>query len=118
MDSESLAQVRHIVTEVTQGVREELQGALARSTTSLQESIAEVRRGAGVLTEDLHHKLDLVIEGQQFLREQVADAREEGKCEAQETRGLLQLSYQQLHQRVENLERRVSSIEQSLGRSS
>lgn len=104
MDAESLAQIREIVTGATQALRQEF-----------QDGLAETKRHTGILVEDLHHKLDLVVEGQQFLRQQVQDVHSEIEHESQETRALLRLSYQQLHQRVENLERRVQTIEQHLG---
>jgi hypothetical protein len=43
------------------------------------------------------------------------DFRSETQTETKETRALLRLSYQQLHQRVENLEQRVLAIEHRLG---
>lgn len=66
-----------------------------------------MKRHTGVLFEALQHKLDLVIKGQQFLREQIADFHSELVSQFRETRALIQLSYQQLDQRVENLERRL-----------
>lgn len=86
MDAESQAQIRQIVTEATQALRHEI-----------QEGLAETKRHTGVLVEDLHHKLDLMIEGQQVLHQQVQDVRSEIEHESQETRALLRLSYQQLH---------------------
>ena len=58
MDTESLAQIRQIINESSQGLREEI-----------QENLAETRRHTGVLVEDLHHKLDLVVEEQQCIQE-------------------------------------------------
>jgi uncharacterized protein YlxP (DUF503 family) len=104
MDAESLAQIREIVGEATQSLRHEF-----------QTSLAEAQRHTGVLIEQLHHKLDLVIEGQQFLRQQAQDIRSEIEHESQETRALLRLSYQQLQHRVESLEQRVQIIERHLG---
>ena len=60
MDTESLAQIRQIINESSQGLRAEI-----------QENLTETRRHTGVLVEDLHHKLDLVVEGQQFIRQQI-----------------------------------------------
>jgi hypothetical protein len=78
-----------------------MQERLAATTQTLRqeihEGLAETNRHTGVLIKDLHHKLDLVIEGQQFLRHQVQDVRSEVEHESQETRALLRLSYQQLH---------------------
>lgn len=104
MDAESQAQIRQIVTEASQALRQEI-----------HEGLAETKRHTGVLVEDLHHKLSLVIEGQQGLQQQIQDVHSEIQHESQETRALLRLSYQQLHQRVEHLEQRVQAIEQRLG---
>ncbi len=87
MDTESLAQIRQIINESSHVLREEI-----------QENLAETRRHTGVLVEDLHHKLDLVVEGQQFIRQQIQDVHSELGRESQETRALLQLSYKQRHQ--------------------
>jgi hypothetical protein len=77
VDAESLGQIRQIVTETAQVLRQEIQEGLAATTQTLRqeihEGLAETKRHTGVLIEDLHHKLDLVIEGQQFLRQQVQD---------------------------------------------
>ncbi len=69
--AESLSQIRQIRNESSQELREENQ---------------ETRRHTGVLVEDLHHKLDLVVEGHQFIRQQIQDIRSELKLESQETR--------------------------------
>ncbi|GJL54214.1 MAG: hypothetical protein NPIRA02_13460 [Nitrospirales bacterium] len=100
----SLAQISQIITETTQGFREETQG-----------SLTAVQRHTGVLVEDLHHKLDLIVEGQQFIRQQVQGVHSELERESQETPSLLQLSYKQLHQKVQHLEQRVQAIEPHLG---
>jgi hypothetical protein len=100
VDTDSLAQIRQIVTEASQGLRED---------------IADAKRHSGILVEDLHHKLDLVIEGQQFQRQQLVDIRSEIHQESRDTRAMLQLSYHQLQERVESLERRLQTVEQHLG---
>ncbi len=162
MDADSLTQIRQIVTEASQGLREEMgalrgelrqeilssssalrgemqslrtelrQEIVATATTlreemgglrqevsasaaTLREDIADAKRHTGVLVEDLHHKLDLVIEGQQFHRQQFVDIRSEIHQESRDTRAMLQLSYHQLQERVENLERRLQTVEQHLG---
>lgn len=104
MDTESLAQIRHIVAEATGAVE-----------GRLRDRIDEAQRHAGVLIEDLQHKFELVIEGQQALQQSLGSMRAEVHQESQETRALLRLSYQQLHQRVESLEQRVLVIEDRLG---
>lgn len=118
MDQESLVQIRQIVTEATQGLRQEMQGGLTElreeivaSAGGLRQEIVssadEVKRHTGVLLEDLQHKFVLVIEGQQGVRQQIQDVRLEVEHESQETRALLRVSYQELNQRVENLEQRL-----------
>ncbi|RMH04822.1 MAG: hypothetical protein D6704_10380 [Nitrospirae bacterium] len=137
MDAESLKQIREIVGEATHSLRQEFQEDLTAATQALrqefhqdltaatqalrqefQEGIEEAKRHASVLFESVQHKLDLVIEGQQSLREQIDEIRSGMERESQETRALVRLSYQQLHQRVEALERRVEIIERHLGLSS
>lgn len=111
MDVESLAQIRQIVTEVAQGVREEM----AVLGTDLRSEITDTKRHMGVLTEGLRHELQLVAEAVQLQSERMTDVRREVEIQARETRALLQLSYEQLQQRVGNLEDRVQIIEQRLG---
>jgi len=106
MDTELVAQIRQIVSESSQELRGEIQG-----------SIEATRRHTGVLVEDLQHKLDLVVEGQEFIRQQVRNVHTDLERESQETRALLKISYQQLHQQVQHLEQRVQTIEQHLGMS-
>lgn len=133
MDAHSLDQIRQVVADATQGLRQdiaasaatlrqemaasttELRQEIAASATTLRDDLSEVKRHTGVLVEDLHHKLDLVIEGHQLLRQQIAESRSENERQARETRALIQLSYHQLQERVESLERRVETIEQRLG---
>lgn len=119
MDQESLAQIQQIVTTATDSLRQEyhhgMAGVEARLRSEIAEKTEEVKRHSGVLHEDILHKLDLVVEGQQFLRQQIVDVDAKLDRESRETRALLQLSYQQLSQRVETLEHRVQVIEQRLG---
>lgn len=152
MDADSLTQIRQIVTEASQGLREEL-GALraelrqeiassssalrgkmqslrtelrqeiaatantlreemagvrqevSASATTLREDIADAKRHTGVLVEDLHHKLDLVIEGQQFHRQQFVDIHSAIHQKSRDTRAMLPLPYHLLQEQVENLGR-------------
>ena len=119
MDAESLSQVEHIVTTAitaaVTGLRQELVTAVIDLRREITDSREEMKRHSGVLYEDLHHKLDFVVEGMQFFRQSFVDVRAEIAHESQETRALLRLSYQQLHQRVEHLENRVGLIEQRPG---
>jgi hypothetical protein len=72
----------------------------------LGERIEETKRHSGVLVEDLHHKLELVIEGQQFLRQDIATVRSEMDAQTRETRALMGAAYRDLDQRVRHLEQR------------
>jgi hypothetical protein len=66
----------------------------------------EVKRHTGVLVEGLRHELHLVAEGlAMHIQVQHVQEREYHDRQHQETRALIHLSYDQLHQRVENLER-------------
>jgi hypothetical protein len=85
-----------------EGVEQVQQGMEAR----LVERIEEVRRHSGVLAEDLHHKLELVIEGQQFIRQDIANVRSEMDAQTRETRSLMGAAYRDLDQRVRHLEQR------------
>lgn len=100
MDAESLAQVQQIVT------------------VAVENSAAEIKRHTGVLIEDLHHKLDLVVEGiQMHIEHRHAEERAHTDDQFRETRALIQLSYQQLHQYVRGLEHRIDRLEQRGGES-
>lgn len=101
MDQESLVQIQQIV------------GA---STEALRTEIVDAKRHTGVLTEGLRHELQLVAEGfQMHLDRRHTDDRAYLDEQFRETRALIQLSYGQIQERVELLERRVRSIEQHLG---
>lgn len=101
MDQESLAQIQQIV------------GA---ATESLRTEIVDAKRHTGVLTEGLRHELQLVAEGfQMHLDRRHIDDRAYLDEQFRETRALIQLSYGQIQERGELLERRVRSIEQHLG---
>jgi hypothetical protein len=110
MDAESLAQVEQIVTSVVgnaiTGLRQDLTSAVADLRREIADSREEGKRHTGVLFEDAMHKLELVVEGMQFLRQADADIRAELAYESRETRALLRLSYQQLDHRVRTLEQR------------
>ena len=79
---------------------------LDRRFNEVHEQIEEVKRHSGVLVEGLRHELHLVAEGlTMHIQVQHVQEREYHERQHQETRALLHLSYEQLHQRVENLER-------------
>ena len=104
---------RAIVTTATdlRGEMADLRRDLETTRTNLHQamiaSAEEIKRFTGILFEDSQHKLDLVVEGMQFLRQSDADIRAEIAHESRETRALLKLSYEQLHSRVQTLEQRV-----------
>ena len=101
MDQESLAQIQQIV---------------GTATEALRADIADAKRHTGVLTEGLRHELQLVAEGfQMYLDRRHADDRAYLDEQFRETRALIQLSYEQIQERVERLEQRVRTIEQHLG---
>ena len=77
-----------------------------RRFDDVNERLEEVKRHSGVLVEGLRHELHLVAEGlAMHIQVQHVQEREYHDRQHQETRALLHLSYEQLHQRVENLER-------------
>ena len=97
-------------------------GAEGRLGQEFGEKIEEVKRHSGVLYEDVLRRIDLVVEGHQglrqgllALREQVKDLDAKIEHESLETRALIQLSYRQLQDRVDTLERRVQIIEKRIG---
>jgi hypothetical protein len=102
------ASLRHEVGDKTETL-----GASLRE--EFGEKIEEVKRHSGVLYEDLGHKLDLVVEGQQALHQRIERLETKMEHEFLEIRALIQLSYRQLQERVETLEQRVQFIEKRLG---
>lgn len=99
MDQESLSQIRQIVMEVTEAAESRLRG-----------EIEDVKRHTGVLIEHIEQKIELLAEGHESLHHKIEDVRSELQSsighESHETRSLLRSSYQDLHQRVEQLESR------------
>ena len=77
-----------------------------RRFDDVNDRIEEAKRHSGVLVEGLRHEIHLVAEGlTMHIQVQHVQEREYHERQHQETRALLRLSYEQLHQRVENLER-------------
>jgi hypothetical protein len=80
----------------------------------------ELKRHFAVLTEHLDSKIALLAEGQAALRVEVMariDLLEKTmQDEAQETRALIRLSYNQLDKRVSSLEADVSELKNRLSR--
>ena len=74
---------------------------------ALDQRIEEVKRHTGVLVEGLRHEVQLVAEGfAVFVEGRYAQDQANIAQQFQETRALIHLSYDQLRQRVENLERK------------
>ena len=73
----------------------------------LDERVEEVKRHTGVLVKGLRYEIQLVAEGfAVFVEGRYAQDQANIAQQFQETRALIHLSYDQLRQRVENLERR------------
>ena len=89
------------------GLRQGIDATAVDLRQEMRSSAEEIKRHSGVLYEDMQHKLELVIEGTQFIRESIVDVRAEIAHESRETRALLKLSYEQLDRRVENIEQRL-----------
>jgi DNA mismatch repair ATPase MutS len=127
MDAESLVQIEQIVSAAiskeTQvlgaSLREEFGEKTETLAASLRQELSEkteeMKRHSGVLYEDLGHKLDLIVEGQQALHQKIERLETKMEHEFLEMRVLIQLSYRQLQERVETLEQRVQLIEKRLG---
>jgi ubiquinone biosynthesis protein UbiJ len=76
----------------------------------IDQRIEEVKRHTGVLVEGLRHEVQLVAEGfAVFIEGRYAQDQANIAQQFQETRALIHLSYDQLRQRVENLERKPSN---------
>ena len=71
----------------------------------VNDRIDEVKRHSGVLAEGLHREVRLVAESLAVHIEAEGVRHQAIQEQFRETRALLHLSYEQLHQRVENLER-------------
>ena len=117
MEKEMLEQIQQMITTANESLRQslsqemaamktELRLEIASSASGLREEIAEGKRHAGILAEDLHHKLDLVIEGQQFLGQRIDNVQADMDAKHRESRTFLELSYRHLNGRIERLEQR------------
>jgi len=83
---------------------EQIQQMLTAATNDLRQEIVEAKRYSGILAEDLHHKLDLVIEGQQFLWQDIGNVRSDMDTQARETRTLIGTAYRDLDRHARRLE--------------
>jgi DNA mismatch repair ATPase MutS len=127
MDAESLVQIEQIVsaaiskeTQVLgasfrQEFGEKAETLAASLRQELSEKTEEMKRHSGALSEDLGHRLDLIVEGHQALHQKIEKLETKMEHEFLEMRALIQLSYRQLQERVETLEQRVQFIEKRLG---
>ena len=77
-----------------------------RKFDAVNERIEEVKRHSGVLAEGLHREVRLVAESLAVHIEAECVRHQATQEQFRETRALIHLSYEQLHQRVEYLERR------------
>lgn len=71
----------------------------------IDDRFEEVKRHTGVLAEDLRKEVHLLAEGLATHIESESVRHQAIQEQFRETRALIHLSYEQLHQRVENLER-------------
>lgn len=105
---QEIQRVRTDLGQEIQGGRtdlgQEIQGVRTELRLEIIAASEENKRHAGVLYDDLQHKIELVIEGQQVLRHEIQEVSEKVDRESRDTRALLKASYQELHQRVERLE--------------
>ena len=77
-----------------------------RRFDEVNDRIDEVKRHSGVLVEGLRHEVHLLAEGlDTFINVRYAQDQANIAEQFRETRALIHLSYDQLRQRVENLER-------------
>jgi len=86
------------------GMKVELRQEIASSAAGLREDIADGKRYAGILAEDLQHKLELVIVGQQFVRQDITNVRSDMDTQTRETRTIIGSVYNQLNDRIERHE--------------
>ena len=83
-----------------------LASELDRRFGEVNERIEEVKRHSGVLAEGLRHELQVVAEGlAMHIQVQHVQEREYHERQHQETRALFRSFYDELRQRIENLER-------------
>lgn len=79
-----------------------------------RETIEEIKRHFGVLTEGVRADVRAVAEGQQALREEfirgVQDFRQEVRTEFQEVKAMIKFSYAELDRRVRTLEHEVVDL--------
>jgi hypothetical protein len=99
--------LRGEMTEGFQGLRGEMTEGLQGLRGEMTAGLGEVKRHSGVLVEGLRHELQLVAEGFiMHIQVQHVQEREYHDRQHQETRALIRSIYDELRQRVENLEQK------------
>src|SRR2546428_1492177 len=90
-----------------QELRGEVHAGLQGLRGEMTEGLEEVKRHSGVLVEGLRHEVQLVAEGfAMHIQVQHVQEREYHDRQHQETRALIRSIYDELRQRVENLEQK------------
>ena len=69
-----------------------------------REAVEEIKRHFGVIAEHLEGKIQLLAEGQEVLRREAQQFREEVLAEFQEVKAMIKFSYAELDRRVRSLE--------------
>ena len=69
-----------------------------------REAVEEIKRHFGVIAEHLEGKIQLLAEGQEVLRREAQQFREEVRAEFQEVKAMIKFSYAELDRRVRSLE--------------
>jgi hypothetical protein len=69
-----------------------------------REAVDEIKRHFGVIAEHLEGKIQLLAEGQEVLRREAQQFREEVRAEFQEVKAMIKFSYAELDRRVRGLE--------------
>lgn len=131
MENEMLEQIQQMITAAANSLGQDFRQEMAAMESRLDgrmdrieqtqrgmeshlgERIEETKRHSGVLVEGLRHELQLVAEGlQMHIEQRHQEERTYMDRQFQETRGLIQISYRQLNERMEGLEQRMRTIEQ------
>jgi predicted ATPase with chaperone activity len=101
-----------------QDVARQFEEAKRQATIQFEETT----RYMGVLSEDLRHKIDIVVEGHQLLNQKIDNLSQEMKEGDRETRAIMKFSYTELDRRVTTVEggfmalgTRVDRMEDRLG---
>lgn len=75
-----------------------------------RETIEEIKRHFGVVAEHLDGKIQLLAEGQEVLRRQIEQFREDVRAEFQEVKAMIKFSYTDLDRRIRTLEQEVMDL--------